>query len=76
VAKRRDFLDEIVDERSKQNPEFLDLAQAALERRAACPERAVAGHPGGRPIQGGSARSATDEPASRRCLGAGALEER
>jgi len=35
---RRDFLDEIVDERRKRNSEFPDLVQAALERRAARPE--------------------------------------
>jgi hypothetical protein len=41
-ADRRDFLDEIVDERRERNPEFPDLVQAALERRAARPEPAVA----------------------------------
>lgn len=35
VAGQRDFLDEIVDERSKQNPEFLELVQGALEHRVA-----------------------------------------
>jgi ribosome-binding protein aMBF1 (putative translation factor) len=33
MAKRRDFLDEIVDERNKRNPEFPDLVEAALRRR-------------------------------------------
>jgi hypothetical protein len=42
MAKRADFLEEIVDERSKHNPEFPDLVRAALERRAARPEPAVA----------------------------------
>jgi hypothetical protein len=40
-ADRRDFLDEIVDERRERNPEFPDLVQAALERRAARPEPGV-----------------------------------
>lgn len=35
VAGQRDFLDNIVDERSKQNPEFLELVQCALEHRVA-----------------------------------------
>jgi hypothetical protein len=35
MVNRRDFLDEIVDERSKQNPQFPDRVQAALEARAA-----------------------------------------
>lgn len=33
LTERRDFLDEIVDERRERNPEFPDLVQAALERR-------------------------------------------
>ena len=33
MAKRRDFLDEIVDERNKRNPEFPDLVEAVLRRR-------------------------------------------
>ena len=33
MAKRRDFLDEIVDERNKRKPEFPDLVEAALRRR-------------------------------------------
>ena len=33
MAKRRDFPDEIVDERNKRNPEFPDLVEAALRRR-------------------------------------------
>jgi ribosome-binding protein aMBF1 (putative translation factor) len=33
MAKRRDFLDEIVDERNRRNPEFPDLVEAALRRR-------------------------------------------
>ena len=33
MAKRRDFLDEIVDEHNKRNPEFPDLVEAALRRR-------------------------------------------
>ena len=33
MAKRRDFLDEIVDERNKRNREFPDLVEAALRRR-------------------------------------------
>src|SRR6266508_5964864 len=33
MASRRDFLDEIVDERTERNPEFPDLVQAALRRR-------------------------------------------
>ena len=33
MAKRRDFLDEIVDERNKRNPVFPDLVEAALRRR-------------------------------------------
>ena len=41
-ADQRDFLDEIVDERRERNPEFPDLVQAALERRAARPEPGVA----------------------------------
>jgi hypothetical protein len=41
-ADRRDFLDEIIDERRERNPEFPDLVQAALERRAPHPERGVA----------------------------------
>jgi hypothetical protein len=44
VAKQRDLLDEIVNERSKQNPEFSALVQAALERRMANPEGAEAAH--------------------------------
>jgi len=42
LADQRDFLDEIVDERRERNPEFPDLVRAALERRAAGPEHAVA----------------------------------
>jgi hypothetical protein len=42
MANRPDFLDETFDERSNQNPEFPDLVRAALERRAARPEPAVA----------------------------------
>ena len=33
MANRRDFLDEIVDERSTRNPEFPELVEAALRRR-------------------------------------------
>jgi ribosome-binding protein aMBF1 (putative translation factor) len=33
MAKRRDFLDEIVDERSERNTEFPDLVESALRRR-------------------------------------------
>jgi ribosome-binding protein aMBF1 (putative translation factor) len=33
MARRQDFLNEIVDERSARNPEFPDLADAALRRR-------------------------------------------
>jgi ribosome-binding protein aMBF1 (putative translation factor) len=33
MANRRDFLDEITDERSARNPEFPDLVDAALRRR-------------------------------------------
>jgi ribosome-binding protein aMBF1 (putative translation factor) len=33
VARRHDFLDEIVDARSGRNPEFPELAEAALRRR-------------------------------------------
>jgi len=33
MAKRRDFLDEIIDERSERNAEFPDLVEAALRRR-------------------------------------------
>ena len=33
MADRRDFLEEIVDERSERNPEFPDLVEAALRRR-------------------------------------------
>jgi hypothetical protein len=41
LGDRQDFLDEIIDERGRRNPEFLDLVQAALDRRMARPERAV-----------------------------------
>jgi hypothetical protein len=41
-ADRRDFLDEILDERREQNPEFPELVRAALERRATRPEPVVA----------------------------------
>lgn len=30
---KKDFLDEIVEERAKENPEFADMVEAALERR-------------------------------------------
>jgi hypothetical protein len=73
MAQRRGFLHEIVDERSRQNPEFLDLVQAALEHRAARPERAAA-QPDRRPTRA-SARSATGEPQSRRRFDTEALEE-
>jgi hypothetical protein len=43
LADPRDFLDEIVDERSERNAEFPVLVQAALERRAALRERGEAG---------------------------------
>jgi ribosome-binding protein aMBF1 (putative translation factor) len=33
MANRRDFLEEIIDERSERNPEFPDLVEAALRRR-------------------------------------------
>src|SRR5919204_6898264 len=33
MTSRNDFIDEIVDERSQQNPEFPDLVEAALRRR-------------------------------------------
>ena len=33
MANRRDFLDEIIDERSERNAEFPDLVEAALRRR-------------------------------------------
>lgn len=33
MANRKDFLDELVDERSRQNPEFPALVEAALRRR-------------------------------------------
>jgi hypothetical protein len=42
LDERPDFLDEIVDERGRRNPEFPDLVEAALDRRTAPPERAVA----------------------------------
>ena len=65
-ADQRDFLDEILDERSERNPEFTDLVLAALERRAVRPEPAVTA-PG---------PAANDEPPRRRRVGAEALEER
>ena len=33
MARRQDFLDELVDERSQRNPEFPELIEAALRRR-------------------------------------------
>jgi hypothetical protein len=33
TARQRDFLDEIVDERSERNREFPELVEAALRRR-------------------------------------------
>jgi ribosome-binding protein aMBF1 (putative translation factor) len=33
VANRTDFLDELIEERSRQNPEFPGLVEAALRRR-------------------------------------------
>jgi hypothetical protein len=42
MVGRLDFLDEILDERSKRNSDFPDLVQAALERRAASHERCAA----------------------------------
>ena len=33
MANRKDFLDEIVDDRSTRNPEFPELVEAALRRR-------------------------------------------
>jgi ribosome-binding protein aMBF1 (putative translation factor) len=33
MPRRKDFLDEIIDARSEQNPEFPDLVEAALRRR-------------------------------------------
>ena len=33
MTSGNDFIDEIVDERSQQNPEFPDLVEAALRRR-------------------------------------------
>lgn len=33
MTRRDDFVDEIVEERSQQNPEFPDLVEAALRRR-------------------------------------------
>jgi ribosome-binding protein aMBF1 (putative translation factor) len=33
MTNRRDFLDEIIGERSERNPEFPDLVEAALRRR-------------------------------------------
>jgi ribosome-binding protein aMBF1 (putative translation factor) len=33
MANQREFLDEIIDERSERNPEFPDLVEAALRRR-------------------------------------------
>jgi ribosome-binding protein aMBF1 (putative translation factor) len=41
MANRRDFLDEIIDERSERNPEFPDLVEAALRRRKLLRELAV-----------------------------------
>jgi hypothetical protein len=63
AAHSRDFLDEVIDERSKENPEFPDLVGAALERRAVRPE----GGGGGSRTEAdcrardASARSVTDE---------------
>jgi len=51
----QDFLDEIVHERSKQNPEFVDLVKDALERRVA--DR-------GRETSGSAAPPLRDEAAS------------
>jgi hypothetical protein len=59
MANRGDFLDEIVDERSKQNPQFPDRVQAALEARRARRRRAVAARDR-QPTRRTSARSATD----------------
>ncbi len=33
MARRKDFLDEIIEERTKVNPRFPELVEAALERR-------------------------------------------
>ena len=33
MANRKDFLDELVSERTKRNPEFPELVEAALRRR-------------------------------------------
>jgi hypothetical protein len=59
MARHRDFLDEIVDERSKRNRQFPDLVQAALERRVARRKTDVAAKDR-RPPGRASARSATE----------------
>jgi hypothetical protein len=59
MASRPDFLDEIVDERSKQNPQFPDHVRAALEARAARRKRAVAAQDR-QPTRRTSARSPSD----------------
>ncbi len=42
MARKKDFLDEIVEERTKSNPLFPELVEAALERRKLLRELASA----------------------------------
>jgi hypothetical protein len=64
MAGRLDFVDEILDDRSKRNPDFPGLVQAALERRAACHERST-GEPGPTTMTPPLGRSATEESGGR-----------
>ena len=74
VADRRDFLDEIVDERSKRNPEFLELVQVALKGRELRRGHATAAQDR-RHTRRTSAGSATDQPAEGRRLDADGLAD-
>jgi hypothetical protein len=72
MANRPDFLNEIVDERSKANPQFPDLVQAALEARAARRNSQTRQAASRRT----SARSASTSPLTSDAMATEALEER
>jgi hypothetical protein len=75
MANRPDFLDEIVDERSKANPQFPDLVQAALEARAARRKRAIA-RQDRRPAAAPQRNRRAPRPLTSDAMAPEALEER
>ena len=66
MVRRRDFLEELIDERTKKNPQFPELVQSALERRQLMRELAAAREEAGMSQTVVAARMGTSQSAVAR----------